>query len=113
MNLLDLKIDIVYHKCVKLTLQIQLFPDREHAARLKATVERFNQAADWLAGEAFEIKVANKIQLQMTHYATVREKFGLSAQMTVRCIAQVCEAYKPDKTKRPHFRHSWHRLPRD
>ncbi|NYW24500.1 hypothetical protein, partial [Escherichia coli] len=26
------------------------------------------------------------------------------AQMAVRCIAQVCEAYKRDKTKRPHFR---------
>jgi predicted transposase len=104
MNLLDPAFDIVYHKCVKLTLQIQLFPDREHAACLKATVERFNEAADWLAGEAFEIKVANKIQLQKTHYATVREKFGLSAKMTVRCIARVCEAYKPDKAKRPHFR---------
>ncbi len=30
--------------------------------------------------------------------------FGLSAQMTVRCIAQVCEAYKRDKNKLPKFR---------
>lgn len=89
---------------MKLTLQIQLFPDRDHAVRLKATVERFNEAAGWLAGEAFDLKVANKIELQKTHYAKVRERFGLSAQMTVRCIAQVCEAYKRDKSKRPHFR---------
>ena len=34
----------------------------------------------------------------------LRERFGLSAQMAVRCIAQACEAYKRDKTKRPHFR---------
>jgi IS605 OrfB family transposase len=89
---------------MKLTLQTQLFPDRDHAERLKETVERFNEAADWLAGEAFACKVSNKIELQKTHYAILRERFGLSAQMAVRCIAQVCEAYKRDKTKRPHFR---------
>lgn len=89
---------------MKLTLQIQLFPDRGHAARLQATVERFNEAADWLAGEAFDRKLANKIELQKTHYAIIRERFGLSSQMTVRCIAQVCEAYKRDKAKRPRFR---------
>jgi IS605 OrfB family transposase len=88
---------------MKLTLQTQLLPERDHARRLKATVERFNEAADWLAGKAFEAKVANKFVLQRLHYADLRERFGLSAQMAVRCIAQVCEAYKRDKTKRPHF----------
>jgi putative transposase len=89
---------------MKLTLQIQLCPDPDHADRLKATVERFSEAAEWLAGEAFDLKVSNKIELQKTHYAILRERFGLSAQMAVRCIAQVCEAYKRDKTRRPHFR---------
>lgn len=71
---------------------------------LEATMRAFNAAADWLAGEAFHRKTANKILLQKLYYATLRERFGLSAQMAVRCIAQVCEAYKRDKTKRPHFR---------
>ena len=88
---------------MKLTLQTQLCPDQDHAARLKATVERFNEAAEWLAGEAFDLKVSNKIELQKIHYGILRERFGLSAQMAVRCIAQVCEAYKRDKAKRPHF----------
>src|SRR5262249_12656504 len=30
--------------------------------------------------------------------------FGISAQMAIRCIAQVCEAYGRDKSKRPRFR---------
>jgi IS605 OrfB family transposase len=89
---------------MKLTLQTQLLPERDHAARLRATVERFNEAADWLAGKAFEAKVSNKIVLQRLHYADLRGRFGLSAQMAVRCIAQVCEAYKRDKARRPHFR---------
>jgi IS605 OrfB family transposase len=92
-----------YHDGMKLTLQTQLLPERDHAARLKATVERFNEAADWLAGKAFETKVSNKFVLQKLHYADLRDRFGLSAQMAVRCIAQVCEAYKRDKSKRPRF----------
>jgi putative transposase len=92
-----------YDPDMKLTLQTQILPERDHSNRLKATVERFNEAANWLAGEAFNLKVANKIDLQKTHYAILRERFGLSAQMTVRCIAQVCEAYKRDKSIRPEF----------
>ena len=89
---------------MKLTLQIQLIPDQSQANSLKETVERFNSAADWLAGEAFACKSANKIALQKTHYQELRSRFDLSAQMTIRCIAQVCEAYKRDKSKRPRFR---------
>lgn len=89
---------------MKLTLHTQLLPSREQADALEATLRAFNAGADWLAGEAFAAKVANKIALQKTHYAALRERFGLSAQMAVRCIAQVCEAYKRDKTKRPRFR---------
>lgn len=89
---------------MKLTLQTQLFPSQDQAKALEATLRAFNAGADWLAGEAFAAKTANKIALQKTHYTALREQFGLSAQMAVRCIAQVCEAYKRDKTKRPHFR---------
>lgn len=89
---------------VKLTLQTHLLPDGAQSASLKATVERFNQAANWLAGEAFERQTANKLLLQKLYYPTLRAQFGLSAQMAVRCIAQVCEAYKRDRSKRPVFR---------
>jgi putative transposase len=92
------------HVNMKLALQTQLFPSRDQAKALEATMRAFNAGADWLSGEAFAARVANKIALQKTHYAALRERFGLSAQMAVRCIAQVCEAYKRDKTKRPHFR---------
>jgi putative transposase len=89
---------------MKLTLQIRLSPERDHAGRLRETVERFNEAANWLAGVAFERETANKILLQRVAYRDLRERFGLSAQMAVRCIAQVCEAYKRDKSRRPRFR---------
>lgn len=89
---------------VKLTLQIQVLPDPEQHRQLKETMERFNTACDWLAGEAFVLRSANKVKLQQLYYATIRDRFGLSAQMTVRCIARTCEMLKRDRTKRPHVR---------
>ena len=89
---------------MKLTLQIGLLPNTETAKRLRETLVRFNEAASWLAGKAFAARVANKIKLQQMHYQDLREKFGLSAQMAVRCIAQTCEAYKRDKDRQPRFR---------
>ncbi|CAN5625947.1 hypothetical protein BH23PLA1_BH23PLA1_41300 [soil metagenome] len=89
---------------MKLMLQLQLFPNDDVAPKLQTTIERFNEAADWLAGEAFATRLANKVELQRKHYRELRDSFGLSAQMAVRCIAQVCEADKRDKTKRPKFR---------
>jgi IS605 OrfB family transposase len=89
---------------MKLTLQTQLLPDDDQASRLKATVERFNEAANFAAGVAFQRKCSNKVELQKIVYRDLRERFGLSSQMAVRCIAQVCEAYKRDKSTRPVFR---------
>ncbi len=87
-----------------MTLQTQLLPDKEQARKLASTMEAFNAAADWLAGKAFDLKTANKIKLQQLYYRQLREDFGLSAQMAIRCIAQVCEAFSRDRTKRPTFR---------
>jgi IS605 OrfB family transposase len=87
-----------------MTLQIRLLPDGEQAAQMKAAIERFNEAANWLAGLAFKRKTANKFHLQKLYYAELRGRFGLPSQMAIRCIAQVCEAYKRDKSKRPKFR---------
>jgi IS605 OrfB family transposase len=89
---------------MNLTLQVQLLPDRDQAAALKATMERFNEAASWLASVAFERRISNKFLLQRVAYKELRERFGLPADMAIRCIAQVVEAYKRDKDKRPKFR---------
>ena len=63
---------------MKLTLQTQLLPAPEDAAKLRATVEQFNEAATWLAGIAFEQGIANKFELQKLCYeigrASCRER---------------------------------------
>ncbi len=89
---------------MKLTLQIQLLPDVATGQKLKATVARFNEAANYLASKAYERTLANKFALQKLYYSDLRRQFGLSAQMAIRCIAQVVEAFKRDKTVQPSFR---------
>jgi putative transposase len=96
--------DSCYRFSMKLTLQLQLLPDEAQSDALRETMERFNEAATWLAGHAYARKLANKIELQKLHYRELRERFALSSQMAVRCIAQVVEAYKRDKSKQPTFR---------
>jgi putative transposase len=91
-------------RAVKLTLQTQLLPDGDQAKKLSVTMRAFNAAADWLAGEAFRLKTANKVELQQLYYRQLRDDFGISSQMAIRCIAQVCEAYGRDKSIRPRFR---------
>ena len=91
-------------RAVKLTLQTQLLPDGDQAKKLSATMRAFNAAADWLAGEAFRLKTDNKVELQQLYYRQLRDDFGISAQMAIRCIAQVCEAYSRDKSILPRFR---------
>ena len=91
-------------RAVKLTLQTQLLPDLNQARKLSATMWIFNAAADWLAGEAFRLKTANKVELQQLYYDQLRDDLGISAQMAIRRIAQVCEAYRRDKSIHPRFR---------
>ena len=95
---------IPYTGGMKLTLQLQLLPEDGQDGTLRETAERFNAAANWLAALAFRAQAASKYELQKRHYRQLRERFGLPANMAIRCIAQVCEAYKRDKSKRPRFR---------
>jgi IS605 OrfB family transposase len=89
---------------MKLTLQIQLLPDKQQADQLKSTMARFNTACSWLAEQAFEMKTANKITLQQHFYYEMRERFNLSAQMASICIRHVGGAYSRDKSLLPAFR---------
>ena len=89
---------------MKLVAKLRLVTTAEQAAALLATVERFNAACEWLAGKAFAERTANKFLLQRRYYGEIRSTFELSAQMAVRVIAKVCEVYKRDKAKRPHFK---------
>jgi IS605 OrfB family transposase len=68
------------------------------------TMEAFNEACNHIASVAYRLRTANKMRLQQEVYRQARERFGLSAQMAIRAIAKVCEAYKRDRSKKPTFK---------
>jgi len=88
---------------MNLTLKVKLGPSPEQFEALKTTMERFNIACNHIAEAACREQTANKMKLQKVVYREVRDTFGLSAQMTIRAIAKVCEAYKRDRSIKPEF----------
>lgn len=89
---------------MKQTLMVKLDTSKEQHNALLETMHRFNEACNYIAVIAFEKGTANKIGLQKIVYYDVRDKFKLSAQLTIRAIAKVSEAYKRDRTIKPEFR---------
>lgn len=86
------------------TLMVKLDTYEEQHNALLETMHRFNEACNYIAVIAFEKGTANKIELQKVVYYDVRDEFKLSAQLTIRAIAKVSEAYKRDRTIKPEFR---------
>lgn len=89
---------------MKLTIQIKLSPDQPTSAKLLSTMERFNEACNWIAGQLFDAKLTNKVEAQKLLYREVRNLFGLSSQMAIHCIHVVCGVYKCDTSIKPTFR---------
>ena len=89
---------------MKLIAQLKLEPTNEQADMLKRTLAAANEACNSISSVAWQTKTFGKFDLQKLCYTHVRETFGLSAQMTVRALAKVGDAYKLDKKTERRFR---------
>ena len=96
--------NIWYAILMKLTNQIKLKPTETQAASLKRTLEIANDACNYISKRAWETKTFGQFKLHHLVYADVRATFGLSAQVVVRCIAKVTDAYKLDKKTQRAFK---------
>jgi len=86
---------------MRLTVQLRLLPSPEQADALKHMLETANAACNYISQVAWESKTFRQFPIHRLTYSAVRETFGLAAQLTVRCIAKVADAYKLDrKTQR-------------
>ena len=73
---------------------------------MKETLERANAACDAISDVAWENKVFKQYALHKLTYHEAKHELNLSAQVIVRCIAKVADAYKLDKeSKRTFKRH--------
>ena len=91
---------------MKLIAQIKLQPTKEQYQALLDTLEKANAACNYVSQVAWETKTFHQFALHKLAYYDVRERFGLSAQVTVRIEAKVSDAYKLDhKHKRVFLKH--------
>lgn len=90
---------------MKLIAQVKLQPTPEQAEALRQTILTYCAAANYISEQAWMRKTFRAYDLHHATYYPVREKFGLTAQLTIRVIKDVADAYKLDtKTKRVFWR---------
>jgi hypothetical protein len=82
---------------VKLTAKVKLIAGAEALGSLSRTMRTANACCDWISKRAWKTKIFGQFALHKLCYAGAKAKYGLSAQVVVRCIAKVCDAYKLDK----------------
>jgi IS605 OrfB family transposase len=86
---------------MKLIAQIKLNATAEQHAALLATLAEANTACDMISAAAWQAREFRRLPLQKLVYHHIKACFRLGAQILVRCIAKVADAYKLDrKTQR-------------
>lgn len=88
---------------MKLIVNLKLKTLDSQAVALLETMKEANKACNFISQKAFENKIFKRFALHKIIYKTTRQQFNLSAQMAVRQIAKVCDAYKTDLNKQREF----------
>jgi len=89
---------------MKLTANIKLNYTIEQHDKLLDALIACNNACNYVSSFAFENKMFGQYNLHKSTYYVIKEQFNLSAQMAVRCIAKVADAYKVSKEVQVKFR---------
>jgi len=79
---------------LKLIAQVKLVVTPEQSEALLKTLEAANALCNELSVWAWQNKVFGKYAIQTARYHQVRSESGLTAQVVIRCIAKVANAYK-------------------
>jgi hypothetical protein len=85
---------LFYTSITRLAVTVKVSPADPDG--LRRTFETANGACDWISEQAHH-KTFRQLALDKLVYYQVRERFGLSAQMAVRGIAKVVDAYALNK----------------
>lgn len=81
---------------MKLTAKVKLQPTTEQYNLLLETLQVANQACNEISSRAWKTKTFKQFDIHRLVYKDIRGLGMLSAQMTVRAIAKVADAYKID-----------------
>jgi putative transposase len=89
---------------VKLTAKVKLQPTPEQHQALLETLYLANGTCNYISTVAWESRVFSQFKLHQLVYYDIRQSTALSAQMAVRCISKVADAYKLDKKTKREFK---------
>jgi len=89
---------------MKLVANIKLHPSKEQEILLRSTLERCNEACNWLSEQAFGAKTIRQYDMQKAFYRELRARFELTAQVAIQCIKKVADGYKIDQKSMREFR---------
>ena len=79
---------------MKLTAQVKLTPTPEQKVLLDRTLRAANAACTFASRIAWETKTFRQFGLHHLVYRDLRERFHLGAQLAIRAIGKVADAYK-------------------
>ena len=82
---------------LKLNAQVKLVVTPEQAEALKRTMQAANAVCDSISAWGWANQTFGQYPLHKGQYAEQRAVSGLTAQVIVRCIGKVADAYKLDK----------------
>jgi putative transposase len=103
-RVLDRCSHIVSNRRVKLIVQLKLMPQPADHAALLSTLERANEAANRVSRTAWETSTFGQFALQKLCYHEIKAQFCLTAQLVVRVVSKVVDAYKLDRDRLRTFR---------
>ena len=89
---------------MKLIAHLKLHPTPDQHAALLRTLDVANAACNAMSETAWQTQTFRQFDLHTLAYASSRDAWGLSAQLTVRCLSNVADAYKLDRKVQRVFR---------
>ena len=88
---------------MKLVVNLKLLPSPYQHRALFQTLEMANAAGNFASGVVWEQQTFGQFKLHKLVYRDIRERFSLTAQVAVRVIAKVADAYKLDRKSQRTF----------
>src|SRR5688572_14558765 len=82
---------------MRLAVVVKLLPTNSQREALEATLRRVNDACDHASGVAWDTRTFSRYRLQQATYHDIKDRFGLTAQVVIRLLAKVADAYKPHR----------------
>ena len=79
---------------VTVTAKLQVIVTPKQCAALDQTMEVYRQACNYVSGHIFQTHDLKMISLHNALYRTLREQFGLKAQMTQSVLKTVIARYR-------------------